>query len=112
MQAAKYIYGCSMMGGTFSSALGKGAKIDCLVKVNVTTLIAKGLRRADSRGERGDPVDERAMREIWEMQSKQSGVDEKDLIRVFRLPGGCYAQEVSFVPMESGQDEDEGWLPT
>lgn len=108
MQTVKYVYGCSMMEGTFTSALETGAKINVLVKINVQALIAKGLERG--YGERSDPVDSRTIGEIWDDQER-SGRGEYT-VNLFRLPKGWYAQEVSFVPRNNAQNEDDGWLMT
>lgn len=102
MSAAKYIYGCSVAGATFGAALGRAVKINSLVKIDVETLIAKGM---------GSPptqitgcVDKRNMAEI--LASK----DPEDPIQVFKMPEGWYAQEPRFVPRDHGSSEDDGWL--
>lgn len=113
MHAAKYIYGCSMTDGTFSSALDSGAKINCLVKVDVEALIAEGLKRQGSEGERSDAVDTRNVREIIAQQQQlDPGEQSDDLVQLFCLPEGWYAQEVSFVPRQDATSEDDGWLLT
>lgn len=113
MRAARYIYGCSMMSGTFSAALAGGAKIDALVKVDVQTLIHQGLERGG--GENEEYVDGRSAVDIWESQERRNamGQDGKDdAAKLFRMPKGWYAQEVCFVPRHDGDAEDDGWLLT
>lgn len=108
MHPTQFVYGCSMMEGTFASALESGAKINALVKVDVGTLIAKGIQRGC--GENCDPVDLRTIGEIWDDQERgDSGMDP---VSLFRLPKGWYAQEVSFIPRNNAQNEDDGWLMT
>lgn len=36
--------------------------------------------------------------------------DPEDVIKIFKLPPGWYAQESRFVPRKNGQDEDDGWV--
>ncbi|GKZ27972.1 hypothetical protein AbraCBS73388_007823, partial [Aspergillus brasiliensis] len=43
MSATKYVYGCSMREGNFATSYNSCVKIDCLVKVNVESLLRKGL---------------------------------------------------------------------
>ena len=104
MSDAQFVYGCSMKKGSFSAALGSSAKIDCIVKVNVQALIARGTARGGS-GE--EPVDQRAMSDFLDGVS-----DGEDSISVFALPDHHFAQEVSFVPRRNGQFEDDGFLLT
>jgi carotenoid cleavage dioxygenase-like enzyme len=42
MAKAKYVCGCSISSGSFGAALGRAVKIDCLVKIDVETLIDLG----------------------------------------------------------------------
>lgn len=102
MSAAKFVYGCSVAGATFGAALGRAVKINSLVKIDVETLIERGLRSAPTQiiG----CVDERNMAEIL------ASMDPDDPIKVFKMPEGWYAQEPRFVPRDHGNSEDDGWL--
>ena len=102
MTNARYIYGCSTSRATFNVALGRGVKIDCLVKVDVHTLVQRGLASPPTQI-RGC-VDTRSMPEV--IQSK----DPNDPIKVFQLPPNWYGQEASFVPRINGTSEDDGWI--
>ena len=102
MSAAKFVYGCSVAGATFGAALGRAVKINSLVKIDVETLIEKGLRSAPTQIT--GCVDKRNMEEI--LASK----DPDDPIKVFKMPEGWYAQEPRFVPRNHGNSEDDGWL--
>ena len=104
MSAAKYIYGCSGTGTSFRADLGRGIKIDSLVKIDVETLIARGLR--DPPTPITGCVDKRNMNDILENS------DPNDPIQVFMMPAGWYAQESRFVPRKDGVSEDDGWLLT
>lgn len=106
MLDAQYVYGCSMRQGSFSVALGSAAKIDCLVKVAVQRLIARG-RRGGNGAEQA--VDERTMQDILDEQATSG--QEGD-VAVFVLPDGWYAQECSFVPRKDAVHEDDGYLLT
>lgn len=101
MSAAKYIYGCSS-DDSFGAALGKAAKIDSLVKMDVETLINRGIRNPPT------PIkgclDMRTVKEVLASE------DPNDPIKVFMLPPGWYAQEPRFVPRDNGVSEDDGWL--
>lgn len=105
MSEARYIYGCSVSHGSFGAALGRAVKIDCLVKINVETLIRRG---------KNDPaiarvtgcVDQRSMEDILKE------VIPDDPIQVFKLPPGYYAQESRFVPRKDAASEDDGWILT
>jgi carotenoid cleavage dioxygenase-like enzyme len=101
MSKAKYIYGCSA-DTSFGAALGKAAKIDSLVKMDIETLIERGLRNPPTQVK--GCVDARSIEEILESN------DPKDPIQIFRLPPNYYAQEPRFVPRENGVSEDDGWL--
>ena len=106
MSAAKFIYGCSTSEvGSFSAALGRAVKIDCLVKVNAADLIKRGIKDPSCKPEIGC-VDERSVAEV--LQS----TDLEDPIQIFKLPRGWYAQEPRFVPREGSEREDDGWLLT
>ncbi|KAM0789929.1 hypothetical protein ACM66B_006769 [Microbotryomycetes sp. NB124-2] len=104
MSGPKFVYGCSMKQGSFSAALGSAAKIDCLVKVNVQSLVKQGLERGLGPD---DAVDTRTVIGILEQQ----GTNESD-ISIFAMPEGWYAQESSFVPRHGATSEDDGWLLT
>ncbi|KAK5717180.1 hypothetical protein LTR15_009069 [Elasticomyces elasticus] len=103
MQDARFVYGCSTSTTSFGSALGKATKIDVLVKVDVRTLIERGLR-SPPRSVTGS-VDSRSMAEILE---QQDGVDGS--IQAFQMPEGWFAQEPRFVPASSNESEDDGYL--
>nr|POF05468.1 carotenoid 9,10(9',10')-cleavage dioxygenase 1 [Quercus suber] len=108
MQNARYIYGCSTTSTTFGAALGKATKIDALVKVDATTLIARGHARSP-RSVTG-AVDERSMAQVLASQH-----DPTDPIKVFQMPPGWYAQEPRFVPATPSPSpalsrEDDGYL--
>lgn len=111
MSKARYIYGCSTSDASFGAALGKAAKIDVLVKMDVKTLIARGDQRPP-RSVTGC-VDTRSMPEVL------NSTDERDPVCAYRMPRGWYAQEARFVPRVSvatgdveynDEDEDEGYL--
>lgn len=112
MSGARYVYGCSMRNGSFSAALGSAAKIDCLVKVDVHTLVGRGRATASKRGVE-DAVDTRTVGRILVEQNERGG-STSGPIQVFALPPHHYAQEASFVPRrsEDSQGEDDGWLLT
>lgn len=103
MQMARYIYGCST-SESFTVALGKAAKIDYLVKIDVQTLIERGI--TDSPQPVKGCVDTRTLRQILDSE------DSDDPIKLFVLPTGYYAQEPRFVPRASQNHEDDGWLLT
>lgn len=102
MSAAKYIYGCSVSKASFSTALGRAAKIDSLVKIDVEILIKRGVSNPPTQV--SGCVDMRSISEILE------STDPSDPIKAFRLPEGWYAQEPRFVPRQNGISEDDGWL--
>lgn len=102
MSAAKYIYGCSVSDTSFGAALGRAVKIDSLVKMDVETLIEKGIRSPPLQIT--GCVDTRHMSEVLRSQ------DPQDPIKVFKMPNGWYAQESRFVPRVNGVSEDDGWL--
>ncbi|MCJ1313538.1 hypothetical protein MMC25_007217 [Agyrium rufum] len=109
MSAARYVYGCSLSEDTFGAALGKAAKIDSLVKMDVLSLIARGKRNPPTQIK--GCVDTRSVAEVL------ASHDPADPIKIFKLPTGWYAQEASFVPrLHSDNDkpsaEDDGWLLT
>ena len=104
MSAAKYIYGCSVSDSSFGAALGRAVKINALVKIDVETLIQKGMDNPPTQI--SGCVDMRSLAEV--LQSD----DPMDPINVFVLPEGWYAQEPRFVPRQNGTSEDDGWLLT
>jgi len=99
MSKTRYVYGCTMKSGSFDERLGGAAKVDCLVKINVEDLIAKGVAQGNGID---DPVDKRTTAEIM--------ADPPGPIEVFACPDGWYAQETRFVPRSD--DEDDGYLLT
>lgn len=104
MSAAKYIYGCSMSDDSFGAALGRAVKINAIVKVDVETLIQRGLSKPPKQI--SGCVDERSIAEIL------ASDDGEDSIKVFKMPEGWYAQEPRFVARQNGVSEDDGWLLT
>ena len=110
MQQAKYVYGTSMRDGTFDAGLGKAAKIDALVKVDAETLIRKGKAMwSQGKLKAGDSVDTRTVEEIVTAQREEENADEA--IKIFAMPRGWYAQEMTFVPSATpAAAEDAGWL--
>ena len=102
MSNARYIYGCSNSAASFSAALGRAVKIDFLAKIDVQTLIAKGI--ANPPEQIKGCVDTRSVEEVLSSQ------DPDDPIRVFQMPKGWYAQESRFVLRDNGISEDDGWL--
>lgn len=105
MSAAKYIYGTSSSEGSFSAALGRTVKIDCLVKINAQRLIAQGKSDPTIQPVTGC-VDMRTAGDVL------ASPMEDDPIKIFKLPKGHFAQESRFVPKANGQDEDDGYLLT
>ena len=104
MSAAKYVYGCSVSDASFGAALGRGVKINSLVKMDVESLIARGKRSSPTQI--SGCVDTRSVAEIL------SSTDPDDPIQIFKMPDGWYAQESRFVPKENGDSEDDGWIIT
>jgi len=104
MSAAKYIYGCSVSGTSFGAALGRAVKINALVKMDVETLIAKGIQEPPTQIT--GCVDTRTIAEILASDYPN------DPIKIFKMPEGWYAQESRFVPRTGGVDEDDGWVLT
>jgi carotenoid cleavage dioxygenase-like enzyme len=102
-RANRYIYGASMTSGTFDAGLGtRSAKIDCLVKMDVSSLIEKG-KKMRLQGS-AIAVDNRSVQVI--LQENKSD----DSIRIFALPPHHYAQEATFVAKRHAQSEDDGYL--
>ncbi|KAK0548094.1 hypothetical protein OC846_004613 [Tilletia horrida] len=116
MQSADYIYGTSTRASGFDSRLQKvgtgAAKIDCLVKVHASELIARGLaqrRRASTKRAKTTAVDTRSVSEIL-LQQEQSVDGVSGPIQIFPMPIGWYAQEATFVPRNNARSEDDGFL--
>lgn len=105
MGPSRYIYGCSTSEGGFSAALGRAVKIDCLVKIDAETLVARGKKDPFVQPVTGC-VDKRSVSEVL------SSKDEDDPIKIFQLPPGLYAQEPRFVPRRDAERQDDGWLLT
>lgn len=106
MSEARYIYGCSTNDASYTVALGKAAKIDYLVKMDVQTLIKRGVKQPPQpiKG----CVDPRTVDEIM------ASTDVDDPIKLFKMPDGWFAQEPRFVPRRESErkSEDDGWLLT
>ncbi|KAL1866683.1 hypothetical protein Daus18300_006627 [Diaporthe australafricana] len=106
MSEARYVYGCSTGYASYTVALGKAAKIDYLAKIDVKTLIERGVQHPPQpiRG----CVDTRSVAEI------QASGDPNDHIKLFKMPEGWFAQEPRFVPRKESErrSEDDGWLLT
>ncbi|KAJ9641397.1 hypothetical protein H2199_005367 [Coniosporium tulheliwenetii] len=106
MSAARYIYGCSTTADSFGAALGRAAKIDVLLKMDVKTLI--------SRAERERPTPVTGCVDTRTIDDVLSSTDPADPIRAFRMPAGWCAQEARFVARHSSattpRDEDDGYL--
>ena len=102
MAAARYVYGCSTTVGTFNAALGRTAKIDILVKMDVQTLIARGLDEPPQQIT--GCVD---CRDIADIMASE---DPDDAIKIFRMTPGWFTQECSFVPRQGSVREDDGWV--
>lgn len=106
MVEARYIYGCSTADASYTVALGKAAKISYLAKMDVQTLIERGIRQPPQPVK--GCVDMRTVAEI------EDGADPEDPIKLFKMPEGWYAQEPRFVPRRESErmSEDDGWLLT
>lgn len=102
MSAATYIYGCSVSDISFGAALSRAVKINSLVKMDVETLVERGIR--DPPTQITGCVDTRDMSEVMASQ------DPQDPIKVFKMPDGWYAQESRFVPRAEGASEDDDWI--
>ncbi|KAI6784556.1 carotenoid oxygenase [Emericellopsis cladophorae] len=102
MGECRYVYGCTT-SKSFTVALGKAAKIDYLSKIDVRTLIARGVEKPPQTIK--GSVDTRNVQQV--VASK----DPHDPIQLFAMPPGWYAQEPRFVPRTTdGGREDDGWL--
>lgn len=102
MSAAKYIYGCSVSDTSFGAALGRAVKINSLVKMDVETLIERGIR--------DPPTQIIGCVDIRDISEVLASLDPLDPIKVFKMPKGWYAQEACFVPRANGVSEDDGWI--
>ncbi|KAJ5128680.1 uncharacterized protein N7443_005799 [Penicillium atrosanguineum] len=102
--APTFIYGCSSKDAMFGSSTGEPMKVDCLVKIDIKTLIRRGIEK-ETKGVAGC-VDERGIAEILQND------DDEDSIKIFQAPEGWYAQEPRFVPRHDAQSEDDGYLLT
>ncbi|KAI9851042.1 MAG: hypothetical protein M1838_004568, partial [Thelocarpon superellum] len=103
MSAARYVYGCSS-SSNFSAALGRAVKIDSLIKMDVATLIARGLR--------SPPVSITGCVDMRDIDDVVASTDPHDPIKVFSMPPGHYAQEPRFVPRRPSRSEDDGYILT
>lgn len=103
----QYVYGASMTTGSFDAGLGsRSAKIDCLAKFDIKTLIRKGKQEMDAgQLQTGEAADKRTVQDILAV-----GHHENDAIRLFVLPAHHYAQEATFVPRLNAKSEDDGFL--
>lgn len=106
MSASRYVYGCTMASGSFDERLGGAAKVDCLVKIDVLTLIAAGKKRGMGRWD--EAVDIRTAEDI--MRDGRAGRQRP--VSIFHCPDGWYAQEPRFIPRIGGREEDDGYLLT
>lgn len=108
----RFVYGCSMREGTFDAGMGRhSAKIDCLVKMDVHSLVRKGRAMVDAgKLKKGEAVDMRSMPEIIASAEETQDDSLTSDITVFQLPRGWYAQETTFVPRSDPQGEDDGFL--
>jgi carotenoid cleavage dioxygenase-like enzyme len=104
MSSTQFVYGCSMVHGSFGEQLGKAAKIDCLVKMDVQQLISRGLSNPPPSV--SGCVDERSIAEVL------ASSNSNEVIHIFQMPKNWYAQECAFVPRADGIAEDDGWLLT
>jgi hypothetical protein len=100
----KFIYGCSSQDAIFGAETGEPMKVDCLVKIDVQTLIGRGM------GEDIQPID--GCVDKRNIQVIISSDDPHDPIKIFQAPEGWYAQEPQFVPREDAKGEDDGYLLT
>jgi len=107
MTNAQYVYGCSMRQGSFTTALGSAAKIDCLVKVDVQHLLAQGRQQGNREDE---AVDRRSVAQLLDEQEARGGAE--GALQVFAFPKGRFGQECSFIPRHSMRGEDDGYLLT
>lgn len=106
MSYARYIYGCSTSNESFGAALGKATKIDLIIRMDVTALLARA-RESPPTNVTGC-VDDRSIDQILASR------DRKDPIKAFRLPPNHFAQEPRFIPKtsvsEQNLSEEDGYL--
>lgn len=115
MQRSRYVYGLSLASGSFDSAL-EGARPDVLVKMDVDELISRA--QARGQGPSDEAIDSRRVADILAQQHARrrrpdfDGIDEqeRDPIKLFRLPPLHFASEPSFVPRADARSEDDGYL--
>jgi carotenoid cleavage dioxygenase-like enzyme len=114
-QFARYVYGCSTRScptpsssASFGTALGRTAKIDLLVKVDVAALLARG-SSATTNSSSKTCIDPRSGEEILALreQNKESSEADNDAIKCFAMPPNWFAQEAFFVPSNTTTDEAE-----
>jgi carotenoid cleavage dioxygenase-like enzyme len=111
LRKARYVYGCSMGEGTFGASLGKAARMDCIVKMDVLALSERGQQRGEA-GE-NETVDRRSVGEVLaSARPRGDFAVDPDSIRVFQFPPLHHGQEVSFVPRAKQRGEDDGYLLT
>lgn len=103
MTESQYVYGCST-SQSFTPALGKATKIDHLAKIDVKTLISRGIENPPQAIK--GCVDTRTLHQV------SGSKDRSDPIKLFKLPPGWYAQEPRFVARAQPKSEDDGWLLT
>ncbi|KAI9837939.1 MAG: hypothetical protein M1837_002647 [Sclerophora amabilis] len=108
MTSARYVYGCSVSNATFGAALGRAAKIDVLAKIDVRTLVERGMR--DPPNALTGSVDTRSAAEVLASVPTTDDDDDDDPIQLFKMPDGWFAQESQFVARADGVSEDDGWL--
>ena len=105
MSSANYIYGCTSTVSSFNPTLGRAALIDCIVKFNARSLIARGQANPPSVH---DCVDTRTVNDILIEQEKNNKASGD--VQIYRCPPHIYAQEPRFVPRADAQSEDDGYL--
>ena len=107
MRQHRFIYGCTLRSGAFDAAL-EGAKIDCIIKMDVEALRKKGMDMvARNELDKFEDVDKRSVEDILEKQ--RSGKIDND-IAVFDLPEGHVGQEPAFILKTNAVHEDDGYL--
>ena len=105
MTEARYVYGCTSTVTSFNPSLGRAALIDCLVKFDVTSLVARGKSNGTAIT---SCVDDRSVSDVLNQQETQGGT--KGDLQIFKCPENIYAQEPRFVPRENAEVEDDGYL--
>ncbi|KAL9053954.1 MAG: hypothetical protein Q9162_004444 [Coniocarpon cinnabarinum] len=106
MEAATFVYGCSSTINSFNPSLGRASLIDCLVKFNVPSLIARG---KSERTGITDCVDWRNVTDVLKEQHAPDGQCQGD-VQIFKCPDNIFTQEPRFVPRENAKTEDDGYL--